>query len=76
MDKNELGHLCDPILENSQSFNFDKVFTADKTNNLKFYNKAIKAYTKNLIKGKNSSIIVFGPSHSGKSFIVSGKEPS
>jgi len=72
IDTQELGHFSNTLFEGSHMFEFDKVFTGDKSNNSKFYNKAIKPYTKNLIKGKNSTVIVFGPSHSGKTFCLNG----
>lgn len=69
---NELGHYSNCLFDGAHMFEFDKVFTGDKTNNVKFYNKAIKTYTKNLIRGKNSTVLFFGPSNSGKTFTING----
>jgi AAA+ ATPase superfamily predicted ATPase len=71
-----LGHFSNSLLDGCHNFEFDKVLTGDKTTNSKFYSKAIRPYTKHLIKGRNSTIIIFGPSHSGKSFVMNGGQNS
>ena len=38
----------------------------------KFYHKVLKQYTKKLLKGINSTVFLFGPSHGGKSYLLNG----
>lgn len=68
----ELDYFSNALFSNAHTFEFDNVLSGDKSNNKKFYHKVLKPYTKNLLKGKNSTIFLFGPSHGGKSYLLNG----
>lgn len=72
IEADDLDYFSSTLFGGASMFEFDRVLTCDKTNNSKFYSKAVKSYTKNLFKGRNSWIILFGPSRSGKTFWLNG----